>query len=356
MKTLVSTAIVLLSLGQTGSQPATPQSTGVWPSTQAGRPPEATAQPEPPVSATTPAATPVRPPVMATSPTSSAGRLASLLADTTVASGPQSLWEQACEAVLVVPTPELSPQSLAQITEDMTVMCHILDKAVAPTLLARYAIRYQGMAPRALDDGAQTQGLYLGGYGALFFLQVDFPLRPAQPEPTPSPGEPAADPLWSQTVEELRGSPAAGRPTMAPVPPYDAQKVENLKSILAKSLRHAANMRLASAQDVITLVVGPQEGAIRFSISGAGPNPQTTYGYYSDRRSRVELRLNGGAPPESTTALVLRVSKADVDAFAQGTLTLDQFTGKVQFLWSWASPRPAPAPAPSQTLVLPQYR
>ena len=40
---------------------------------------------------------------------------------------------QAQETVLVVPTPDLPAESLADLTEDLTVMCRIFDKSLAPS-------------------------------------------------------------------------------------------------------------------------------------------------------------------------------------------------------------------------------
>ena len=52
----------------------------------------------------------------------------------------------------------------------------------------------------------------------------------------------------------------------------------------------------------------------------------------------------GGASADPAATLVLRASKADVDALAANKLTADQFAAKVQTLWSATQPQTSDAP------------
>jgi len=266
------------------------------------------------------------------------------------------LEDQAREMVLVVPGPDLKLEDLAGITEDLTVMCRIFDKALYPSgrsTRGRSAYARTGDVPllgRLLaQQGDRTQGLYLDGYGAVFFVQVDFPLvGPPQEKEGAKPEEPA-DRVWSQTMNELRGQ-QEPRDAAATGPAYDAQKVESLKAALTKTLRHAANLRV-HPQDQITVVVGSQ-GAAR------GSAQEHLRYLYSSRQYRVLVPTTNRKRPDTADAdpaatLVLRAAKSDVDALAAGQLTPDQFAPKVQTLWSGVQaqpPEPA-APAPPQPPV-----
>lgn len=261
-------------------------------------------------------------------------RLSSLLEEINAGSSRQSLWEQAAQTVLVVPSPELPSESLVAITEDMTVMCRILDNALAPALMPADAVKiFDPFTGRSMRDRPGTQGLYLDGYGALFFVQATFPLVPLQKDQEQPKSESSADPVWSRTVDELQGSPQKQPQAMQE---YDAQKVESLKAAVIKSLRHAANLRVRGAQDAITVVLGVW--------SGAG----YSFVYTTDQQGPARFESSG---IDTSAVLVLRTTKSDVDAFAKGDLTPEQFTGKVQLLRSWTnSGRQA---APSTTLILP---
>ncbi|MBN1505886.1 MAG: hypothetical protein JW955_03525 [Sedimentisphaerales bacterium] len=245
------------------------------------------------------------------------------------------LEDQAGETVLVVPTPALKPEALAAITEDMTVMCRIFDKAMYPgrrsTGVSIYFDRNNSLG-RFWTQAGRTQGLYLDGYGAVFFCQVDFPLVPGSQQKQDEKPEEATDRVWSQTWSELRGQeePRSGDDE-APV--YDAQKVDNLKATVIRTLRHAANLR-TRPQDQITIVVTSQTRP----LTGKAQE-KALKDFYGSRRLSLGLTLTnagraGNPLPGAAPTLVLRVGKADVDALAAGQLTADQFASKVQTLWS----------------------
>ena len=265
------------------------------------------------------------------------------------------LEDQGGDTVLVVPTPDLKPEAFAAITEDMMVMCRIFDKAVYPgkrsTGVSIYLDRGYSLG-RPLAQPGRTQGLYLDGYGAVFFLQVDFPLVPApQQKEEPKPDE-ATDRVWSQTWNELRGQEEP--PDDDASPAYDAQKVDNLKTALVKTLRHAANLR-ARPQDQITVVIASQT---RSSTGTSKEQLLRDFHVSSGRRPLGPTRriAKRAADPVAypATTLVLRVSKADVEALAAGQLTADQFALKVQILWSMTQPQPPASPStPAPTRAVP---
>jgi len=250
--------------------------------------------------------------------------------------GEPFLPEQAQENVLVVPMPDLPAESLADLTEDMTVMCRIFDKSLTPTRASTgFAYGSQGDVFRfaAGQQTRGTQGLYLDGYGALFFVHVDYPLLPMEPqEPSQAKAKESADTVWSATVKEMSGQPGEDQQAARSAQTYDPQKVENLKKAAIKTFAHASNIRMRRPQDVVTLVVGAldddrasdyrRSSTARFGTSATSPvRPGTGKSQPAARNSAAAL-------------LVLRVTKADVDAFAKGQLTPAQFTEKVQSLWS----------------------
>jgi hypothetical protein len=258
--------------------------------------------------------------------------------------GTASLPQQTRETVLVLPTPDLSAENRADLTEDMTVMCRIFDKLLAPAR-APAGLTYDGQTlvlGRAFGpQGGGTQGLYLDGYGALFFVAVDYPLVPTEAqEPAAPKTDESTDTVWSATIREMTGQPGAPQPSEDKVPAYDPQKVENLQKAAIKTLVHASNIRMRRPQDMVTLVLGAlDDGRTRYSRRGRGA---------SAGRYVPAAAARAGQP---AAFLVLRVAKADVDAFAKGQLTLAQFTEKVQSLWSpedQGTPTTAPAPSTEQ--------
>ncbi len=269
--------------------------------------------------------------------------------------GDPFLPEQAQENVLVVPTPDLPAESLAELTEDLNIMCRIFDKSVSP------ARPSAGVAPGYGDDLEQymyaikrpsrgAQGLYLDGYGALFFIPVDYPLAPtekqdaAQAKPKES-----VDSVWSQTVREMSGQRGDEQQTARNIPPYDPQKVENLRKTLIKTLAHASNIRMRRPQEAITLVVGAWDDT-KAAASGRYGSAGRNTSAISPMRPRVTQPPSAIRNP-TAALLILRVTKADVDAFAKRQMMLGEFTQKVQVLLSPSGPGAPSTPATTPTPV-----
>jgi hypothetical protein len=274
-----------------------------------------------------------RPEVVPTSQ-SADDSLASLLGAMNAKAQAGGVWEQAARTILVVPGPDLPADGLTAITEDMAVMCRILDQATAPILMSTDALKvFDPFSGRAMRDRPGTQGLYLDGYGALFFIQATFPLVPSSSEQEPAKAEPSTDPVWSRAVDELRGSP---QKQPQPVPQYEAQKVETLKTALIKSLRHATNLRVRGPQDTLTVVITVWGGA------------GYAFVYTPDQQGPARFEPTG---IDTSAVLVLRTTKADVDALAKGDLAPEQFAAKVQVLRSWTNS--GREPAASTTFVVP---
>jgi hypothetical protein len=258
------------------------------------------------------------------------------------------------QTVLVVPTPDLNPDALAAVTEDLTVMCRIFKKSLGSNTRSVQMLYNNGQANvlgrLLLPQTERTQALYLDGYGAVFFIPVDFPLVPPAQEKAPAQPQPqnAGDELWSQTVNELHGQQDETTQGVQAGPAYDAQRVESLKNTLIQALRHAANIRTRRPQDYIVLAVGTQTdgGGGAFGNGWAIRDPQLGPARW---QTTTTQRASADLTPDPAATLILRVVKADIDALAAGQLTNEQFNSRVQTFWSSVPPEaPASAPATSK--------
>lgn len=153
--------------------------------------------------------------------------------------------------VLVIPAAEIEMQDLATIMEDMSVMSRILDKKLdlspAGFLGGGGGLRggYYGQWFFSQDSCA-TKGIYLDGYGALFLMKMDFRLSPPAETQEKEEIEDDIDPVWEQTKQEIYAPKDAKwrrRKSDSSAEKYDAEKVEELKRNLIKTLKHAANIR-----------------------------------------------------------------------------------------------------------------
>jgi len=231
-------------------------------------------------------------------------------------------------AVLVIPAAQMKVENLATITEDMTVMSRIFDTKLSQAHLTTgrgsLSIGFDSLL-FGRSSGA-IEAIYLEGYGALFLMKVNILLSPpteAQEEKKTE--EEDTDPLWKQMRQEMYApQDTRRRRGDRPEEKYDAEKVADLKETLIKTLKHAANIRtLKPDESVILTVTGKasQSGPLAMRMYSGGHN---TY---------IATKPGGaGSGSFSPTVLTIRAKKADIDAFANGTLSFDQFSQKILLL------------------------
>ena len=219
----------------------------------------------------------------------------------------------------IVPSGEMKPEEMASIQEDMTVMSRILDKALDQADLGR---SQKGVFIGYHFGGTLTMGqtLFLSGYGALFRINVDFPLAGPTEQPKQ---EPTADkdPIWAKTKLEIT-DPGSEDSKDEDEEKYQPEKVDALKKALVSSLKHASNIRALQATDKVVILVASRRS------ESSGP----VFSFIGSGKAKVVSSAGyGKSTNDSTpaTTLIVQVKKADIDALAGGTLTPEQFQKKV---------------------------
>ena len=230
-------------------------------------------------------------------------------------------------SVLIIPTAETNAEELANITEDMRVMSRIIDKQVRQSHI--HGVGWFGHSGGLFSR--DTQGIYLDGYGALFLMKVDFPLSPPVETEEEKRVEEDVDPIWEQARREMY-EPENIRVRrdcfhLEQEEKYDAEKVEDLKRRLIKTLKHGANIRNLKPNEWVIL-----------AVTGEGGQPCGVV------RSRIFVKTDKDKGVISTqpissvmgfsspAVLTIRVKKTDVETFSKGKLDFDQFRKRVQIL------------------------
>ena len=252
-------------------------------------------------------------------------------------------------AVLVIPATQMKTEDLAAITEDMAVMSRIFDKKLSQAQLITGGSLFVGIDPM-LSFGRSSgaiEAIYLEGYGALFLMKVNALLSPL-PEALEEKEtkEEDIDPLWAETRRRMYEPEEVSRRRRGDrlEEKYDAEKVEELKETLIKTLKHAANIRsFKPDESVILTVIGKAgQSGTRTTTRSYG---LSSMGSSTGRRGRSSMvrgapgSMVRGAPGVPTvaasllpTVLTIRAKKSDIDAFAKGQLSFDQFTQKTLLL------------------------
>jgi hypothetical protein len=236
----------------------------------------------------------------------------------------------------------------------MTIMSHIFDKEIGQLVKRGFGMfmygdeRYNPIIGFGRSSGT-TKTIYLEGYGALFLMKVDFPLvqPPVEQEGEEEPEKEDADPVWIEATQEIYAPQEIERRRRADrsdVEEYDSEKVEELKQILIKTLKHAKNIRaLKAAESVILTIVGKN-----IQLDTIVTRMHETIG------DTIVTTVPEGiqADISSPTILTIRAKKSDIDAFANDELSFDKFSKQIQVLtYSLLGESGDSIPAPSSSLA-----
>jgi len=240
-------------------------------------------------------------------------------------------------SALIVSPARAEAGEVAQVEEDLAVMMRILEKAIERAS-GRESTRHVLGINVQFDpfSSRHSQSLYLDGYGALFVLSVRCPLLAGPAKEEAKEKEPD-DSTWEQTKRELFGGGQAAADYLAlrrtdallrteterTAEEYDAGKVESLKKGLLEALKNGANIRHLKDDDTIAVVVlGPPAGQPKGSEAIYAAMAKR-YGIKYGIGSRRGTQAATGAA--RSTTLTIRVKKSQVDAFAEGKLTAEEF-------------------------------
>jgi hypothetical protein len=230
------------------------------------------------------------------------------------------------EPVLVVPGKEVDAETVGRIVEDLSVMSRILEKnalsaVVSPNRRAAPLLGHLRWGPETagpevlFPSAGRPKPLYVAGYGAVFFVQVDFPLLPPPEAKDQTPATEQADAVWAETRRALfepRTSPVLPRGGAEAPAPYSQERVGTLKSTLIAAMRHATNIRALEPGERLTIVV-------------QGPSPRS-----ADSTTAAVEAGSSAKVQDGRSVLTLRASKADIDLHAKGELSAAQFEQRVQ--------------------------
>jgi hypothetical protein len=238
---------------------------------------------------------------------------------------------------LVIPKDSGDAKNLAETEEDMSVMSRILEKA-ADDKGRKSEHDAMGIGVFGVSGSGAPRNLYIDGFGALFFLNVNFPLLPPATKEQTTESKSETDSEWEKTKNELYRPQNSGSElsfnftpfesgtyvysTGGPAEEYDEDKVTELKENLAAALKNAGHIRRLKGDDTVTVIVtGRNAGSstkvtTRRSQNGSGSSSS----WSSSSRS-------GSQPPPAR--LIIRAKRSDIESFQKDKLSADDFRKKV---------------------------
>jgi len=284
--------------------------------------------------------------------------------------------------VLVIPATDVKVEDLVEITQDLQVMSHIFDeKFKEPSTIKGMFTDFGDFFGR---DSRETEAIYIQGYGTLFLMEVNFTFTPPPKSQEQKDEEVAeqVDPTWQRAKQKIF-SPKGTMPGVGGLAEQESGlvEVEELKTELIKTLKHATNIRnLKPDEWIILTVIGQGRQLVEFYedyYRSAAPSSGTStsrrprrpssrpsssvgggfgagMGGYSSMSSMAGGMASGGYGMggmmggygggmggygmggygvmglTSPTILTIRAKKSDVDEFAKGEFDFEKFYQKVQ--------------------------
>ena len=238
---------------------------------------------------------------------------------------------------LVIRSTDSDPKAQANLEEDLAVMARVLDKALEEKLSEDRRHRAMGIDVFFNPGGSPIRSLYLEGYGALFLVNVNFPLLPPPEKPVQTKEKSETNSTWEQARRELYGQEdlysgawnqyqkmfKAGT-NFGPTQEYDESKVQELKDTILESLKNATNIRNLKSDETITLCVfgGASSPRAKGVVKRAADTDDK-----DGNEVEVSIERESRSPARGTI-MTVRARKSDVDAFAKGKLSLDDFRKK----------------------------
>ncbi|MHC4351963.1 MAG: hypothetical protein ACYS0H_04520 [Planctomycetota bacterium] len=241
--------------------------------------------------------------------------------------------------VFIIPTAEIEREDHLAIERDIHVMSHIFDRVLKKPV-SKIGGVFTVMDDFFGRDSHVTQVIYADGYGAMFFMDVDFALvgpPPAQEAKEPNEPKEQVDTAWKQAERELFAPPSITEYRRLEDPSkqeYDAEKVELLKKNVVETLRHAANIRaLKSDESVILTIVGRAITPTAIVRRGKEVGWEFSSGKWMPASGNPSAASYPSLPP---SILTIRAKKSDIDAFSKGELDFNKFYERTQLLANWS--------------------
>lgn len=218
---------------------------------------------------------------------------------------------------LLVRTSNPDPKAQAGLEEDLAIMSHLLVKAMEDVPgVGQIRPMTMGIELAFPGGSAPIRSLYLDDYGAVFFLGVGFPL--VAPPETPKPEKPAGDSAWEDAYQELYGQ-HQGNLAGELAEDYSQEKVDRLKDSLLEALKNASNIRGLKPDEFVTIRVagGVTDGGQAVARKLFKNNAPGGLGGNFELIEQPSLSRR--------TVLTIRASKSQIDAYAKGRVTAEEF-------------------------------
>ena len=239
---------------------------------------------------------------------------------------------------LVISTSPLSSESMSWIDEDMRIMASLLEDSTGPSRSTPWA---SGIPLVSLAKESNNRNIFIVDTGALFFVNVDFPLSGRTVEEN-TVEETPKDTAWERARQKVYGGNSQGdlfpndqahryfwsqyrRPKA-----YKPAQVRILTEKLASALSSATNIRALNPSDTVWVVVtGPAVFYRDEALSAQDLTTRVPPQQWNPSQLALQyLSMQKG--PSKETRLTISAKKQDIDDLSAGVVSMKEFLGRIE--------------------------
>lgn len=235
---------------------------------------------------------------------------------------------------LIISAEGWSQTVLDEIDEDMRIMGRLLADQTAGLRSTAWA---SGIPLIQYTRQSKPRDQFIAGAGALFFLNVDFPLAGREVAKQPVVETPK-DTAWERARQRIYGgnrsafsqtpSAQAGNEGFLPPKAYRAEQVDRLLDTIVEALASATNIRhLDESETVWVVISGPATASP--SQAAIPVIPQGDF-HPTPRPYRLPYQTATSNPGKPQTTLTIAADKKDIDRLAEGNMTPTEFLANLK--------------------------
>ena len=225
---------------------------------------------------------------------------------------------------LVIPAPDTTAEKVGEIREDLTIMSRVLQKAASPENKGNSRFRFD-FGDIRFGGRSDLDALFIDGFGAVFLVEVDFPLTaPAKEAAKKAEPKEKRDSAWEEARREVSGKGGSGEEWDIEETDdedsgkFDDGKVARLKERVTAALKSAANVRCLQGSDQVVV-----------QVTGRGIRRSHAVAMHADSRSPVVVSSSPGSGA-GTSVLTFQTTREAVTAFSEGKLDESEFAKKLR--------------------------
>src|SRR4051812_20350974 len=230
--------------------------------------------------------------------------------------------------------------SNSQMEEDLAIMTKLVETDLKKGV-GEGGVEDRLGVPMLFTGTRSVRAMYMEGFGVLFMIKVNFPVfAPDRLEARETPRQPELSD-WEQAKRQLYGQPAKDPNVTTSRSRYNQAQVDTLKKLLLLTMKNATNIHNLQPEEWLSFSVFGHPVSVGKSNKFGAERPRKIVKRTVNEDGDVTVQeadqpannppaASQQQPSQNGTVMTLRARRGDIEAFAHGKTSLDEFSKLVQ--------------------------